>query len=54
MQENLAQVSREFIDSLCGEFLKNNHIDPADYENVDVKRGLKKTILIRRFMKNSA
>ncbi|MDD4715005.1 MAG: citrate/2-methylcitrate synthase [Oscillospiraceae bacterium] len=41
MQENLAQVSREFIDSLCGEFLKNNHIDPADYENVDVKRGLR-------------
>ena len=30
-----------FIQSLCGEFEKHNHIDPAYYERYDVKRGLR-------------
>ena len=33
--------SRGFIESLCGEFQKHNSIDPALYEHIDVKRGLR-------------
>ena len=33
--------SRSFIESLCGEFQKHNYIDPALYEHIDVKRGLR-------------
>ena len=33
--------SHDFIDSLCGEFEKHNRIDPAFYERIDVKRGLR-------------
>lgn len=33
--------SRNFIESLCGEFQKHNYIDPALYEHIDVKRGLR-------------
>ncbi len=33
--------SMSFIQSLCGEFLKHNCIDPAFYERWDVKRGLR-------------
>ena len=33
--------SRGFIESLCGEFQKHNYIDPALYEHIDVKRGLR-------------
>ncbi|MDR1892898.1 MAG: citrate synthase [Oscillospiraceae bacterium] len=29
------------LSSLCEEFRKNNHIDPADYEKYQVKRGLR-------------
>lgn len=31
----------DFIQTLCTEFQKNNRIDPASYENLDVKRGLR-------------
>ena len=41
MQEKINQNSQEFIESLCGEFQKNNIIDPADYEKSNVKRGLR-------------
>ena len=34
-------LSKGFIQSLCGEFQKHNSIDPAYYENIDVKRGLR-------------
>lgn len=30
-----------FVHNLCGEFQKHNHIDPAYYQNLDVKRGLR-------------
>ena len=30
-----------FIESLCGEYRKHNHLDPAYYEKWDVKRGLR-------------
>ena len=33
--------SMGFLKSLCGEFQKHNHIDPAHYEKWDVKRGLR-------------
>lgn len=36
-----ADTSTGFIDSLCGEFSKHNHIDPSSYEKWDVKRGLR-------------
>jgi citrate synthase len=41
MQEKINQNSQEFIQSLCGEFRKNNVIDPKHYEKMDVKRGLR-------------
>ncbi|MBQ1352013.1 MAG: hypothetical protein IIY71_04755 [Oscillospiraceae bacterium] len=41
MQEKITQNSQEIIQSLCGEIQKNNMIDPAYYEKVDVKRGLR-------------
>ncbi|WP_297213464.1 citrate/2-methylcitrate synthase [uncultured Flavonifractor sp.] len=30
-----------FLESLCGEYQKHNHIDPAYYERYNVKRGLR-------------
>ena len=36
-----ATQSRDFIQSLCGEFQKHNYIDPSHYEHIDVKRGLR-------------
>ena len=36
-----ATRSRDFIQSLCGEFQKHNYIDPSHYEHIDVKRGLR-------------
>ena len=32
---------REAIDQLCREFLKNNHIDSSQFEQYDIKRGLR-------------
>ncbi len=40
-QHELVNTSRDFIESLCGEFQRNNQIDPAYYEKWDVKRGLR-------------
>ncbi|NCB62443.1 MAG: citrate synthase, partial [Clostridia bacterium] len=34
-------ASTGFIQSLCGEFQKHNSIDPAFYERIEVKRGLR-------------
>lgn len=40
--ENAEQAaSHDFIESLCGEFQRNNHIDPSYYQKWDVKRGLR-------------
>ena len=36
-----ATHSRDFIQSLCGEFQKHNYIDPSHYDHIDVKRGLR-------------
>ncbi len=33
--------SQEFILNLCGEFMKNNYIEPFNYEKYNVKRGLR-------------
>jgi hypothetical protein len=40
-QAERASLSMDFIQNLCEEFQKNNRIDPASYENLDVKRGLR-------------
>jgi len=40
-QAERASLSMDFIQTLCGEFEKNNRIDPSSYENLDVKRGLR-------------
>jgi citrate synthase len=34
-------LPRDFIESLCGEFQRNNYIDPSFYQKWDVKRGLR-------------
>ena len=34
-------ISFDALSSLCKEFKKNNHIDPADFERYHVKRGLR-------------
>ena len=36
-----ATQTRDFIQSLCGEFQKHNYIDPSHYEHIEVKRGLR-------------
>jgi len=41
MREITFDDSRDFITSLCEEFKKNNRIDPEEYENYNVKRGLR-------------
>ena len=41
MQIEVKDASMGLIDSLCGEYQKQNHIDPACYEKYDVKRGLR-------------
>jgi len=41
MQNQMDDVSMDFIKSLCGEFEKHNRIDPAYYEKWNVKRGLR-------------
>ncbi|NCB62095.1 MAG: citrate/2-methylcitrate synthase [Clostridia bacterium] len=40
-QAERASLSIDFIQTLCEQFQKNNRIDPASYENLDVKRGLR-------------
>ncbi len=40
-QHELVNSSREFIESLCGEYQRNNQINPSYYEKWDVKRGLR-------------
>jgi len=40
-QAQRASLSIDLIQTLCKQFQKNNHIDPAGYENLDVKRGLR-------------
>ena len=40
-QHELVNSSRDFIESLCGEFQRNNQINPSYYEKWDVKRGLR-------------
>ncbi len=37
----MESTSNDLIHSLCGEFQKHNLIDPAYYEKLDVKRGLR-------------
>ena len=34
-------ASRDFITNLCGEFQRNNYIEPSYYQKWDVKRGLR-------------
>ena len=41
MRGDEAAQTRDFIQSLCGEFQKHNYIDPSYYEHIDVKRGLR-------------
>ena len=41
MRGDEAAQTRDFIQSLCGEFQKHNYIDPSHYEHIDVKRGLR-------------
>ncbi len=40
-QNELVNTSRDFMESLCGEFQRNNQIDPIYYEKWNVKRGLR-------------
>ena len=41
-QESAGQaIPQDFIESLCGEFQRNNQIDPSCYQKWDVKRGLR-------------
>ena len=35
------RASHDFIENLCEEFQRNNHIDPSYYQKWDVKRGLR-------------
>ena len=37
----MPETSMDFIESLCGEYRRNNHIDPECYERWGVKRGLR-------------
>ncbi|MBM6870079.1 citrate/2-methylcitrate synthase [Pseudoflavonifractor phocaeensis] len=37
----MSDTSMDFIESLCGEYRRNNHIDPEYYERWGVKRGLR-------------
>lgn len=39
--ESLKKISNDTLTSLCDEFKKNNRIDPAKFEQFDVKRGLR-------------
>ena len=39
--QNEGTISKDFIESLCGEYQKHNQIDPAYYEKYEVKRGLR-------------
>lgn len=39
--EDLKKISNDTLTSLCDEFKKNNRIDPAKFEQYDVKRGLR-------------
>lgn len=40
-QDGRPNTSQGFIESLCGEFQRNNQINPAYYQKWDVKRGLR-------------
>lgn len=39
--QNEAAVPAGFLEGLCEEYRKNNHIDPSSYEKWEVKRGLR-------------
>ncbi len=41
MQKLTKKASEDFFQNLCGDFAKHNLIDPAYYEKIDVKRGLR-------------
>lgn len=41
MEENRVKISNSTLTSLCEEFRKNNRIDPAKFEQYEVKRGLR-------------
>jgi citrate synthase len=41
MEENRVKISNSTLTSLCEEFRKNNRIEPAKFEQYDVKRGLR-------------
>jgi citrate synthase len=41
MQNPTIQASEDFFQNLCGEYAKHNLIDPAYYEKIKVKRGLR-------------
>ncbi|MDD3832885.1 MAG: citrate/2-methylcitrate synthase [Oscillospiraceae bacterium] len=41
MEYNRKKISNSTLTSLCQEFIKNNHIDTAKYEQYEVKRGLR-------------
>ncbi len=41
MQNMEREAFGGFLESLCGEYQKHNHIDPAYYERYNVKRGLR-------------
>lgn len=41
MTKKQSAMSEELISRLCGEYLKYNTVDPAFYDNIKVKRGLR-------------
>ena len=41
MQDEVRDISKGLIESLCGDYRRHNQIDPACYERYDVKRGLR-------------
>lgn len=41
MAEFISSISKNTIESLCEELIKNNHINSGDYRRYDVKRGLR-------------
>ncbi len=41
MQNPTTKAPEDFFQNLCGEFAKHNLIDPAYYEKIEVKRGLR-------------
>ena len=41
MSEFISSISKNTIDSLCEELIKNNRINAEDYRRFEVKRGLR-------------